>query len=95
MQLEITRRAREDMFKIQTTGIAQFGVLQTDKFFDGLTTLFMLIAHSPFIAPERTEFSKPIRLHPYKNLIIAYRIDENVVKVLRVVHGRQDLKRIF
>ena len=95
MQLEITARAREDMFKIQTSSIAQIGILQTDKFFDGLTALFKLIAHSPFIASERLEFSKPIRLHAYKNLIIAYRIDGNVVKVVRVVHGRQDLKQIF
>jgi toxin ParE1/3/4 len=95
MRLEITPRAREDMFRIQTNGIAQFGILQTDKFFDGLTAFFKVIARSPFIAPERIEFTKPIRLHPYKNFIIAYRVEGNVVKVVRVVHGRRDLRQLF
>ncbi len=95
MQLEITQRAREDMFAIQTTGINQFGVLQTDIFLDGLTVLFKLIAHSPYIARERPEFKQPIRLHPYKNLIVAYRIENSIVKIIRVVDGRQDLNALF
>jgi toxin ParE1/3/4 len=95
MRLEITLQAREDMFTVQAEGMQNFGPLQTDKFFDGLTALFKLIAHSPYIASERHEFSRPIRLHPYKSLIIAYRIESETFKILRVVYGRQDLKQIL
>jgi toxin ParE1/3/4 len=95
MRLEIAQRAREDMFKVQSDGIVKFGILHSDRFFDGLTDLFKLIAHSPYMAPERHEFSQAVRLHPYKSLIIAYRIENETVKILRVVYGRQDLKAIL
>jgi hypothetical protein len=78
MRLEIAQRAREDMFKVQSDGIVKFGILHSDRFFDGLIDLFKLIAHSP-----------------YKSLIIAYRIENETVKILRVVYGRQDLKAIL
>jgi toxin ParE1/3/4 len=95
MRLEITQAARQDMFFIQEKSIREFGQRQTDSFLDGLTRLFKLIARTPLMARERDEFSNPIRIHPYKSLIVAYRIENDVVKIIRVLFGRQDLKQLL
>jgi toxin ParE1/3/4 len=95
MRLEITQAARKEIFAIQDSGMKQFGAIHTDLFLDGLTALFKLLALSPYIARERTEFKQPIRLHPYKSFMIAYIVENETVKIIRVVYGRQDLTKIF
>ena len=95
MRLEITQAARSDMFALQNTGILQFGQAQSDVFLDGLTQLFKTIARFPHMARERIEFMPPVRIHPYRSLVVVYRIETDHVKVMRVLHGRQDLRHIL
>lgn len=83
------------MFAIQTIGARQFRQRQTDIFLDGLTELFKTIALFPFLARERQDFAQPVRIHPYKNHVVAYRIENDVVKIVRVLYNRQDLKQIL
>lgn len=83
------------MFAMQTKGARQFGQRQSDAFLDGLMELFKTIARFPFLARERQDFAQPIRIHPYKNLVVAYRIENDVVKIVRILNSRQDLRQVL
>ena len=57
----------------------------------GLLDLLDLIAANPRMAKLRAEFDKPTRLQRYKSHMIFYRIEDEFVRVMRVLHGQQNL----
>jgi toxin ParE1/3/4 len=90
MRLEITSVARADIFAIQDYGLQNFGIQQTRAFLVELTDTFKRIARSPGIARVREDFRPPVRVLPHKSLVIIYRVEEDHVKILRVVYARQN-----
>ncbi len=83
------------MFNLQDRGYGLYGFAQTEKFLDDMTHVFKLIAATPMMARERRTFAYPVRIHFYKGYAIVYRIEGKIVKILRVVHGRQNLDELF
>jgi len=53
------------------------------------------ISQSPQIGHHRTDVRiKDVRFYRVFRYLIAYRFDDHVVDVIRVVHGRHDFRRI-
>jgi toxin ParE1/3/4 len=86
MQLEISRRAAADLEDIHYYGMLHYGVRSADAYLEQLFAEFELIAQFPLSKPERREIRPPIRLAPFKGHHIFYRIIEDHVVVLRVLH---------
>jgi toxin ParE1/3/4 len=93
MAYRTTRQADHDIINIYLRGCQEFGRLQAERYHQGLTAMFELIADNPRIARERPEFRPPVRLHSYQANLIVYRLDDADVLIVRVLHGRQDWER--
>jgi len=57
--------------------------------------MFDTLCHSPEIARERPEFTPPIRLHPHRSHLIAYRAEADHLAILRILHMRQNWREIL
>ena len=93
MTYRTTRQADQDIIDIYFYGCRQFGVEQAERYHEGLAAILDLIAHNPYMARERPEFTPPVRLYPYRSHLIVYRLDDAGVLVVRILHGRQDWGR--
>jgi toxin ParE1/3/4 len=93
MAYRTTRQADQDIIDIYLWGCREFGQPQAERYHGGLATAFQLIADNPRIARERPEFIPPVRLHPYQSHLVVYRLDEDGVLIVRVLHGRQEWER--
>ncbi len=49
----------------------------------------------PELAPERTAFTPPVRIHPSGRHLIVYRISGENLDVLRILGGQQDWHSIL
>ena len=63
---------------------------------DSITDRFFLLASFPYAGRVREQdFGVGVRSFAVGEFIIVYSTDEEDVFILRVVHGRRDLERLF
>ena len=91
---KLSNVAKEDLIRIHSYGVKQFGMVQADKYFNTFFEYFDLIAQSPY-SFESVDFIKA----GYRRCVcgsdsIYYRIINNAVEIMAIV-GRQDLKNIL
>ena len=90
MRLEISGQARRDIQVIIFQSLASFGADQAARYHAGLLDLLELAAENPNMARLRHEFVKPARLLRYKSHVIFYRVEGNSVRIVRILHGKQN-----
>ena len=91
---KLSNVAKEDLIRIHSYGVKQFGMTHADKYFNTFFEYFDLIAQSPY-SFESVDFIK----EGYRRCVcgsdsIYYRITNNMVEIMAIV-GRQDLKNIL
>lgn len=91
---KLSNVAKEDLIRIHSYGVKQFGMTQADKYFNTFFEYFDLIAQSPY-SFESVDFIK----EGYRRCVcgsdsIYYRITNNRVEIMAIV-GRQNLKNIL
>lgn len=62
---------------------------QADTYLRGLGKKLEDLCSYPEIARERPEIDPPVRCHPYRSHLIIYRIEDDHLAIIRVVHSRQ------
>ena len=90
MALKLTEQAERDLDDIYVRGALDFGTRQAERYSDSLDACLELLATQPRMAPERTEFARPVRIHPHGTHVVVYEIDGGDVLILRVLHQRSD-----
>ncbi len=93
----LARAARTDLEKIWEYVFAGSGSeALADRQLDSIIERFYLLTTYPRIGRARDEELGPgTRSFPVGNYIIVYRIVKNDVLILRVAHGRRDLKALM
>lgn len=91
---KLSNVAKEDLIRIHSYGVKQFGTTQADKYFNTFFEYFDLIAQSPY-SFESVDFIK----EGYRRCVcgsdsIYYRITNNSVEIMAIV-GRQNLKNLL
>jgi toxin ParE1/3/4 len=67
-----------------------------DRFIEGLTRRFYLLAMSPYMGRRRDEDLRPgMRSFAFGKYIILYRIDDEGVLILHVVRGSRDVEALL
>lgn len=88
--------AERDLTDIWLEGASRWGAAQANDYADGLFALFDLLARFPKLAPERSEFTPTVRVHPIGAHLVIYRAMEEGagqgVEIIRLLHTRQNLK---
>jgi toxin ParE1/3/4 len=67
-----------------------------DRLIDSITERFVLLAEYPHVGRRRDEDLRPgLRSFPVGDYVIFYRVQDADIVVLRVLHGRRDIKAEF
>lgn len=74
--------------------IAQDNPERAITFVEELLAKCYTFAAKPKIGRLRPELGDEVRSRTYKSYVILYRIEPDRVRILRVVHGARDLRRL-
>ncbi len=77
MTYKLSQKADHDLFSLYLEGIEEHGVLQADIYYDELVGALNLLANHPEMARVRFELDPAVRVHPHKEHIIIYDVEED------------------
>lgn len=83
--------AQADLTQIWRHGASTWGVDQAERYADAPFSLFDLLADFPEMARERPEFTPPVRIHSRGAHLVIYRVEEQGVEIIRILHAHQNL----
>lgn len=90
MAFQLTLEAERDVVELYEFGTLRYGLAQATHYASGLREQFHFISQFPRSARERREARPPVRIFPYVSHIIAYRVENEDVLVVRVLHHSAD-----
>ena len=64
-----------------------------DAYLQSLEKTLLLIANQPHLARLRTEYTPPVRIHPWRNHYILYLDQAEAVLIVRILHRASNLTR--
>ena len=94
MRCEISPRARLDLREIGDY-IAQDNPRRAVSFIDELVAHCHRITSQPGIGVLREELARDLRMQPHGRYLIFYRVEGEVVSIIRVLHGARDVGHRF
>jgi toxin ParE1/3/4 len=89
-----TPKAEKDL-RVAWKHIAQHNFRAADRFYDALKEKASKLKNFPERGAPRDDLLPDLRMLVEQKYLIFYRVEEDVVRVLRVIHGAQDLTQIF
>jgi toxin ParE1/3/4 len=76
-------------------GIATDSPLAADRFLDTVAARILQLASFPESDPKRPDIGTEVRALTIGNYLVLYRLAEQRVEVVRVVHGARDVSALF
>lgn len=89
---EIADKDLEDIFDYT---FDEFGFNQAEKYLLEIEEIFQHLIVNPQIGKKRDEIKQGLYSFPKDNHIIFYRILDDHIRVVRVLHGSRDLPKYF
>ncbi len=93
--LRITEPAQQDLVEIWSVLDDRHGGDVADQCLDALQKKFLQLQQFPGLGRSREDLAPGLRSIVVREIVILYRSMEGLVVIVRVVHGRRDLKRII
>jgi toxin ParE1/3/4 len=93
MLLKVSARAARDIDAIVVYGEEKFGAPVARSYYKDLLDLFELILANPYMARERPELRFKSRMIRFRSHVVFYKAENGGVRILRILHGRQDWPR--
>jgi len=90
--LRFSAMARHDLETIRDTGVQEFGPEAAERHLLGFERHFALLREHPFAGQARPEFALGIRSLSHRPHRLLYRVEGDVVLVVRIIHYRQDVR---
>jgi toxin ParE1/3/4 len=90
-KLVIAPAAKNDLKDIYQYGLRQWRHAQSDSFLSAIKEQFWSLTAQPLIGIERPELLPHTRSLSMQSHTLFYRVDANQVKIIRGLHGRQDV----
>ena len=89
---EIADKDLEDIFDYT---FDEFGFDQAEKYLLEIEEIFQNLIINPQIGKKRDEIKQGLYSFPKDNHIIFYRILDNHIRIVRVLHGSRDIPKYF
>lgn len=93
-KVQLAARARLDLRDILLY-LRQNSPPAARRFLDNLNARFALLARFPEMGLQRPELRPNLRSTVIDSYLIFYQSEKRRIKVIRIVHGARDLRRIF
>ena len=93
-RVQIVPLARADLHGVYD-GIAAENPAAATAYLEGLDRLFRRLAQWPLSGRSRDTYRPGLRSAVYRRPLVFYRPTSFGISVLRVIHARQDVDRIF
>ena len=90
MEVVITAEAEADLVDIWWYTATHSYSEYADKLLEHLDVQFSLLATSPEMGAVREELGDGIRLFPVEKINILYKLDKNILYIVRAYHSAQD-----
>lgn len=90
MKLQINKRAVDDLSAIFAYGLEHFGQQQAQSYVSQFQSHFALLLANPLMGQDVSHIRTQTRRSLCNEHGIYYRVTQNTVVVMRVLHGRQD-----
>lgn len=91
----LTSAAKSDLIGIWNFTEDEWGTAQADFYLLGLEECVELLAVSPQVGRKRDEILQGCRSFEHQSHVVFYRIVEDAIDVLRILHRRMDVVRRF
>lgn len=95
MDVKFTKQADDDIIDCYLYGFLNFGQDQANRYEQSLRHVMGIIANNLRIAPQRQEYSPPVRIHHQGKHYIVYLIEADHILIVRVLRNDIDLTRHF
>jgi toxin ParE1/3/4 len=92
--LRITEPAKQDLEDIWL-GLEPFSIELADQCLDELQQKFLQLQQFPGVGRSREDLAPGLRSVVVRDIVILYRALEGLLVIVRVIHGRRDLKQII
>lgn len=93
MRLFVSQPAADDLANIATY-VKMDSVQRAEALIDRLEQAFHQLLVMPTMGKRRDDLESGIRTWVEAPYIIAYRIDADAVRIVRVIHGRRDFSNV-
>ena len=91
----LTPAAQRDLDDIWDYTARTWSPQQASAYLRSLKQALQMIASQPRLAREREDISPPVRIHPFASHLIIYRIEDDHILVIRIVHSRQSWQTLL
>lgn len=91
----LSEAADEDLEDIFNFTLNKFGFAQAEKYLLEIDDIFQNLIKNPELGKSRNEIKKGLYSFPKDNHVIFYRILEDHIRIVRVLHGSRDIPQYF
>jgi len=88
----LTPAAQKDLENIWTHKYKIEGVERALNHIDSLEAACSRLCETPRMCRERTEYRPPVRIFPYRRVLIVYMINEEDIDIIRFLHAGMDVE---
>ena len=90
----LTATAEQELHNIYTYSLEKWGKKQADEYLKQLEDAFHLLLNNPHLGKQRNELKQGYRSLIIQKHSIFYRINNNEINILRILHVCMDVKNI-
>lgn len=84
-------QAEADLEKIWRYTEKTWSIQQANFYIDKLVDVFGLLAETPELTRERTEFTPPVRIHSHAHHLVVYQQTHDGIEIIRILHESMDV----
>jgi toxin ParE1/3/4 len=95
LRLDIKAAARAELAQIYDYSVAEFGLLVAETYMAGLRGAFDRLLEFPLIGPVFPDIEPEVRVFLQRSHRIFYRIEGDIVLIVRVLHKHRDVRAVF
>ena len=88
--VRLSPAAAQDIRDVQSYTLEQWGPEQWHDYLDKLNSVFEKLSHNPALGAERADVRTGLRSIPIGVHVVWYRIRNDNLEVVRILHGAMD-----